>query len=198
MSSATYRTHIHNNYLEQIEMAGAPNAAYLVPPGESFSNPIIAGIALADAAVLSGAALNIERSIMFEISNKTYRKLNLIDFHMDCGTIIAPSTVDPYKSAAGHAKTQFAVDGIKGVMVYQWGDSYNEKICLFFHNSVRGVNNSNIKYHWDDWKTVHWYYCDITITMGNQQMSATINNCVTLKSYISDGIHAGGAFVLEA
>lgn len=178
-------------------MAGTANAPYVVASGEPFSNPITAGRALADAAVVLGAAPNIGRSILFEISNKTDKELTLIYFHMHRGTIKAPTTVDPHKSAGGHAKTQLSVNGIKGIMIYKWGHSIKENICLFLDNSAPGVNKSGIKHYWDTSKGGHWYYYDMTTTMGNQEMSGTINNCVTLKSYISGGIHAGAAFVLE-
>ncbi|KAI0561925.1 hypothetical protein FGB62_69g00 [Gracilaria domingensis] len=179
-------------------MANAANAAYLARIGSSFSNPATAALGLVSAAATLANALDINRSIKFAISNCTKKKLKLIGSHMDCGEIEnAPDKIEPGKSAEGYVKAKFGAFGVKGALIYQWGDDERERICIFLENPARGANRSGIQYYWNTWKNWHWYYCQVPALTGNREMKHVINNWFTIKAYISGGNHAGGAFVLE-
>lgn len=153
---------------------------------------------LADAASAVAGVLDSKRSIKFLITNKTKKRLTFLGHHMDCGELNKyTSTIEPGRIAEGYVSSKFGWFGVKGALIYQWGDNEKERMCFFLENPVKGGNKSGIKYYWDVKESMHWYYCDVPTTMGGLEGGGTINGWFTIKCIVSGGNHAGGMFVLE-
>lgn len=166
------------------------------PIASSFSNPVTKGIEL----VRPADALGTNRSVKLAISNNTDKALILLGSHMDCGEIsIVPQNIQPRESASGLVKSYIGAYGVKGALIYQWcGSNYDkDRVCVYFENPFLGKNKSGIKYYWDTRESWHWYYCNVPTMEGQKEMKNTINGWLTIKSFVSNGMHAGGAFVVE-
>lgn len=179
------------------------NVAYLMAVrgayiGTCFSNPITAVLGLASAGVAIANALDIDRCIKFAISNNTSRELKFICSHMDCGEIDArPETIEPGQAEGGYVHAKFGAYGVKGALIYQWGDAENnERICFFFENPVRGRNKSGVRYYGRTAiQDPHWYYCNVPAKEYGKDTREANGSLVT-ESSISGGDSAGAAFVV--
>lgn len=68
---------------------------------------------------------------------------------------------------------------------------------MFLENAVSGANMSGIQYHWDTWESFQWYYGKAVSASRRGLGKRTINNWLTIRSFVSPGYHATGAFVVE-
>ena len=162
---------------------------------------------MADAATVVGASIaagylikdvfDAERKISFKIINNTAKPLTLVGTHMDCGQQNAPAYIGPKKEGEGTVASKYGMYGVKGALIYRWGDSDKEKVVLYLENPVNGCNKHGIKYYWETYESAHWYYCNIGTHGSGDEMKRVTNDWFHHSSFVTGGNKATAAYVLR-
>lgn len=164
-----------------------------------YSHSLPTGDHLGGAAVAPAGALDFDRSVKFSISNSTRMGLTLVDSYMECGQINdAPGAVEPKETKNGFVTAKIGARGVKGALIYEWGDKIG-RICMYLENTViERKNNCGIQYHWwKPWESSYWYYSHVPATPSGCNQVTARSKGFTLTSSIGEGNNAEASFVLE-